>query len=114
MHTLLAVSALTTALLGQVPFEQAVKDIDSPDAAIRLRAVQMFKSAGYPEAAVPLAKLVLDSKDEIQLEAIAAELNIFLAERLITRSRVAFVIEGPTFSFRGAKRRRDVRSRSKC
>ena len=93
MHTLLAVSALTAALIGQVPFDQAVKDIDSPDSATRLRAAQMFKSAGYPEAAVPLAKLVLDPKDEIQLEAIAAELNIFLAEKVIPRSRVAFVIE---------------------
>jgi hypothetical protein len=41
----------------------------------------MLKEAAYQEAAVPLAALVTDSVDEIQLEAIGAELNIFLSER---------------------------------
>ena len=53
----------------------------------------MLKEAGYPEAAVPLAALVTDPDDEVQLEAIAAELNIFLAERIVPRKRVGFVIE---------------------
>jgi len=53
----------------------------------------MLKDTGYPEAAMPLAPLVTDSSDEIQLEAIAAELNIFLAERVVPRKRIGFVIE---------------------
>src|SRR5439155_3441761 len=44
-------------------------------------------------AAVPLTRLVLDPRDDIQIEAIDAELNIFLAEKIVPRSRVAFVIE---------------------
>src|SRR5260221_1824959 len=60
----------------QLSFEQAMRDLVSPDAGMRLRTVQMLKDAAYPEAAVPLAKLVTDAEDEIQLEAIAAELNI--------------------------------------
>jgi HEAT repeat protein len=77
----------------QVPFEQAITDLASPDAATRLRTVQMLKDAAYPESAVPLARLVLDGDDVVQLEAIAAELNIFLAQKIVPRKRVGFVVE---------------------
>ena len=65
---------------AQVPFEQAMVDLRSPDAGLRLRTARMLKDAAYPESAVPLAKAILDPRDEVQLESIAAELNIFLAE----------------------------------
>ena len=87
---LLAVPALSAA---QVPFEQATADLASPDSGTRLRTVRMLKDAAYLEAASPLAKLLADPQDEVQIEAIAAELNIFLAERIITRKRIGFVIE---------------------
>lgn len=80
-------------LSAQVPFEQATKDLASPDPATRLRTVQMLKQAAYPEAAVPLAALVTDAQDDIQLEAIAAELNIFLIERIVPKKRVGLVVE---------------------
>jgi HEAT repeat protein len=70
-----------------------MRDLASPDPNVRMRAVQLLKEAAYPEAAVPLAKLVTDQDDNIQLEAIAAELNVFLAEKIIPRKRVGFVIE---------------------
>ena len=78
---------------AQVPFEQAVRDLRSADADARLRAARMLKAAAYQEAAIPLAPLVADLQDEVQLEAIAAELNIFLAEPIVPRKRVAFVVE---------------------
>ena len=78
---------------GQMSFEQAVRELGSPDAGTRLKTVQLLKDAAYPEAAVPLAKLVTDSQDEVQLEAMAAELNTFLAEKIITRKRVGLIIE---------------------
>jgi HEAT repeat protein len=81
------------ALSAQVPFEQATRDLTSADAATRLRAAQMLKQTAYLEAAVPLAALVTDPQDEVQLEAIAAELNIFLAEPIVARKRVGFVVE---------------------
>src|SRR5882762_9523426 len=81
------------AAASQVSFEQATRDLGSSDAGARMRAVQLLKGAAYPEAAVPLAKLVTDPEDEIQLEAIAAELNIFLAEKIVPRKRLGFVIE---------------------
>ena len=36
---------------------------------------------------------MLDPEDEIQLEAIAAELNIFLAEKIVPQKRVGLVVE---------------------
>lgn len=78
---------------AQIPFEQAAADLASADPAKRLRTVQMLKEAAYPEAAIPLAALVTDAQDDIQLEAIAAELNIFLADRVVPRKRKALVVE---------------------
>jgi HEAT repeat protein len=83
-----AFSGLSAA---QIPFEQAAQDLASADPATRLRTVQMLKQAAYPEAAVPLAALVTDAQDDIQLEAIAAELNIFMAERVVPRRRIGLV-----------------------
>jgi HEAT repeat protein len=81
------------AIPAQIPFEQAARDIASTDSGTRLKATRMLKEAGYPEAAVPLAALVTDPMDEVQLEAIAAELNIFLAEHIVPRKRIGFVVE---------------------
>ena len=68
-------------------------DLTSPDAGLRLRTVQMLKGAAYPEADLPLSRLIVDPQDEVQLEAIAAELNIFLAEKIVPRKRVGFIVE---------------------
>ncbi len=77
----------------QIPFEQVTADLSSPDASVRRRAARLLKDAAYPEAAVPLATLVTDPDDDVQIEAIAAELTIFLAEKVVTRKRVGLVIE---------------------
>ena len=79
--------------VGQVPFDQAIAGLSSPEPSDRLRAATLLKAAAYPEAAVPLAKAVLDSEDAIQLEAIAAELNIFLADKIVSKKRVGLVVE---------------------
>jgi HEAT repeat protein len=78
---------------AQVPFEQALADLASPDTATRLRTAKMLKDAAYPESAAPLAKLIVDPQDSVQLEAIAAELNIFIAEKIVPRKRVGFIVE---------------------
>jgi HEAT repeat protein len=80
-------------LSAQVSFEQAAADLASKDPATRLRAVQLLKTAAYPEAALPLAALVTDTQDDIQFEAIAAELNIFLGEPIVSKKRVARLVE---------------------
>jgi HEAT repeat protein len=90
-----AVPALPAFVLtaSQLSFEQAIADLASPDAGARLRAATLLKASSYPEAAIPLAKTLADSQDEIQLEAIAAELNIFLANKIVPKKRVGLVIE---------------------
>src|SRR3954463_10252883 len=78
---------------AQIPFEEAAKNLTSADPATRLRAVQLLKETTFPEAAIPLAAAVTDPDDAVQFEAIAAELNIFLATPVVPRKRVALVIE---------------------
>src|SRR4029450_5418173 len=77
----------------QVPLEQSLTDLASPGPRTRRRAGQMLKDEASADAAIPLAKLVVDSQDQIQLEAIAAELNTFLADPIVTRRRVGLVVE---------------------
>ena len=76
-----------------VTFEEAVTGLRSEDAGTRRRAAQALKQAAYPEAAVPLARTIGDAEDAVQMEAIAAELNIFLTERVVARKRVALIVE---------------------
>jgi HEAT repeat protein len=90
----LAVRALAVvAALAQVPFEAAVADLKSSDRETRLRAVRLLKEAGRPESVRPLVPLLRDADDEIQFEAIGAELNAFLAEKIISKRRVGGVFE---------------------
>src|SRR4029450_5426963 len=71
------------AVSEQMPFEQAMRDLTSADPAVRLRAAQRLKQVAYLEAAIPLAALVTDPQDDVQLAAIRAELNIVLADALL-------------------------------
>ena len=92
MLTRLAVS-LAIAAAAQISFEQTIADFSSADPKVRLNAVRLVKDSAYLEAAIPLAPLITDRDDGVQLEAIAAELNIFLAEPVVTRKRVAGIVE---------------------
>ncbi len=91
----LPLSFLTGATLAaqEVTFEGTVAQLGSNDPKVRLRAVQLLKAAAYPEAAVPLAAMITDPEDEVQLDAIAAELNIFLAEKITPTKRVGLIVE---------------------
>jgi HEAT repeat protein len=86
-----AVSPAAPAL--QAPYDQVVRELRSRDRSIRLQAVRLLKEAAYPEAATPLATVVTDPDDEVQLEAIAAEVNIFSIAKIAGRKRVGMVIE---------------------
>lgn len=96
VFVVLALPVCASADAAQVTFEQTTVDLTSSDPGMRLRAVRMLREAAYPEAASPIATVLTDPEDVVQLEAIAAELNIFLAERVASRTRVAFIIEKRT------------------
>ncbi|MGE3957464.1 MAG: HEAT repeat domain-containing protein [Vicinamibacterales bacterium] len=104
MKTVVAAAALVASsllverpALAQEPptvtFEAMVADLGNDDPDVRLRAVLALKQAAYPESAVPLTRALADGDDRVQFEAIAAELNIWLAEKVVPRKRVGFVVE---------------------
>lgn len=90
-----AAAALASAPAAAQPakFDDVVRSLRNPDAKVRTSAVRLLREAQYPEAIVPMASLVNDPVDEIQLEAIAAELSFFMVEEVPERRRVGFVIE---------------------
>ncbi|MDR1989145.1 MAG: HEAT repeat domain-containing protein [Acidobacteriaceae bacterium] len=78
---------------AQGSFEQTVSNLTSTDHRARMRAVQILKDGAYEAAAVPLARTVLDERNDIQLESIAAELKIFLAEKSTSRKYAGRIAE---------------------
>jgi HEAT repeat protein len=74
-------------------FDDVVRNLRNPDAKVRLAAVKLLREAKYPEAIVPLAALIADPLDAVQLEAIAAELSFFLVQDVPERRRRALFIE---------------------
>ena len=65
----------------------------APDPATRLRAVQILRDGGYPEAAGPLSAALSDPDDRVKLEAIDAERALFTSKPIARRKMVGFVVE---------------------
>src|SRR3954447_16666115 len=89
---MLTVSTVASAQ-QQIRFDDVVRNLRNPDPKTRLAAVRLLRDAKYPEAIAPMAPLVVDPMDDVQLEAIAAELSFFLDQDVRTRKMVGFVIE---------------------
>jgi HEAT repeat protein len=83
----------TAARESQPSLDQTIRDLGSTDPGVRLHAVQLIKRDASPEAAAPLAALLTDREGQIRLEAVAGELNIFLAHRVVPQRRVGLLIE---------------------
>jgi HEAT repeat protein len=95
---ILASSIVITACAASAPaqqqrFDDVIRNLRHPDPKVRLAAVQLLHESKYPEAIGPIAALVTDPVDQIQLEAIAAELSFFLLEDVRTKKRVAGFVE---------------------
>ena len=90
---LVLAAATTASPQQQLRFDDVVRNLRNPDPKARLAAIHLLRDAKYPEALVPIAPLVLDQYDDIQIEAIAAELSFFLDQDVRTRKMVGFVIE---------------------
>jgi HEAT repeat protein len=74
-------------------FDDVVRNLRNPDPKIRINAVKLLKESRYLEAVVPMAAVVNDPVDAIQLEAIGAELSFYLVDDVPAKRRVAFVLE---------------------
>ncbi len=84
----------TSALAAQqARFDDVIRNLRNPDPKVRLASVQLLREAKYPEAIGPLAPLVTDPVDQIQLEAIATELSFFLTQEVPTKKRLGYVVE---------------------
>jgi HEAT repeat protein len=94
MTYLLTFSILLAAAAAQeFRFDDVVRNLRNPDAKVRASALRLLRDAKYPEAIVPIAALVNDPVDQIQLEAIAAEMSFFLVEDVPAKKRVAWIVE---------------------
>lgn len=99
MHALPILAALLLVIPSPasqtraVSFESAVGDLESPDTRRRVGALRALREAGYVEAAVPVARLLTDPVEEVQVEAINAEVAFFAAERIRVRSRFGLIVE---------------------
>jgi HEAT repeat protein len=89
----IAAVAEAAAGAGQRPFEEVVKDLRSPDPATRVTAMRALAAASYPESMAPLAVLLTDPEDEIQLEAIDTLLSFVVTDTVASSRRVALVVE---------------------
>ena len=82
---------LATCASAQISFDQAIGGLGASDARVRLRSATLLKESPHIEAAVPLAKAVGDPDNAVQLEAIAAELNIFVAGKGEPVKKLGFI-----------------------
>lgn len=90
---LLATAVSSSVSTQQARFDDVIRNLRNPDPKIRVSAVRLLRESKYPEAITPMAALIVDPVDEIQLEAIAAELSFFLVEPVSSKRRVALVVE---------------------
>ena len=90
----LAVTVIVAAgAAQQARFDDVIRNLRNPEPRMRLNAVRLLREARYPEAVVPMAPLVNDPLDPIQLEAIAAELSFFLVQDVPEKRRLGFLVE---------------------
>ena len=88
------VSGFRPALLAQqYTFEEVASGLKHQDPATRLRAIQILKDADYAEAAVPIAALLEDEDDRVQLAAIDAERSLFTTRAVPRRKKIGFIVE---------------------
>lgn len=87
------VLATVVPAAAQRPYEEVVRDLRSTDPATRVAAMRALATASYPESMAPIAALLTDPQDDIQLEAIDTLLAFVVTDKVTTTRRVALVVE---------------------
>jgi HEAT repeat protein len=95
IHLVLFASLLLGGVVAarQARFDDVIRNLRNPDPKVRLAATRLLRESKYPEAVIPLASLVNDPVDAVQLEAIGAELAFFMVEDVPAKKRVALLVE---------------------
>jgi HEAT repeat protein len=88
------------ALAGaqQATFEEVVRDLSHRDAGVRVAAMRALVQGGHPQAIEPIARLIGDPVDAVQLEAIFSVVSFYAGEQAPTRRRI-----GGVFEMRGSR-----------
>jgi HEAT repeat protein len=81
------------AAAQQARYDDVVRNLRNPDPKVRFSAIRLLRESKYPDSVGPIAALVTDPVDMVQLEAIAAELSLFLVEDIPEKKRVALFVE---------------------
>ena len=71
--------AVSVAASAQSPFDAMLTDLRSPREGTRIKALRTLVQSGYPQVLTAMAPLVLDSSNDVQLEAIDSLLTACLA-----------------------------------
>lgn len=79
----------------QAQFQDVVRMLRHPDARERLKSVEMLRQAAFMEAAEPVAPLIVDPVDDVQLAAIETELSLFLLDDGTRRRLGGFLTSRP-------------------
>jgi HEAT repeat protein len=85
--------AVTPAQAQQLRYEDVVRNLRNPDAEERLAALKLLRESRHLDAIEPIAPLVVDPMDGIQLAAIDTELSFYLVNDVPARKRVALIVE---------------------
>lgn len=88
-----AILLLATTAAAQVPFEGVIANLAHADPEVRVSALRLLREAAFLEAAVPVASVVADPDDRVQIEAIDTEISLFLADDVPARKRIAGIVE---------------------
>ncbi|MCX6539968.1 MAG: HEAT repeat domain-containing protein [Acidobacteria bacterium] len=70
----------------EIAYEDVVARLKSPDAKVRIDALGLLAGAGYIDAVAPVAALISDPVADVQAQAIATEVSLFLADEGYTRA----------------------------
>ena len=89
----LLAAAASPAAAQPIRFDDVVRNLRNPDPKARMQALELLRESKYVEAIQPIAPLVNDPVDAIQLAAIETELSFYTVEEISGRKRLAFIIE---------------------
>src|SRR5687767_918280 len=97
LSILFAALVIATPLAGatdtqQQRFDDVVRNLRNPDPEARMTALQLLRESKHLEAIEPIAALIVDPVDGIQLAAIDTELSFYLVDDVPGRRRVALVV----------------------
>ena len=93
---LLAVLVSSTLHAQKYTFEEVAAGLKHADAATRLRAIEILKDADYADAVGPIAALLEDPDNRVQLAAIDAERSLLTTRSFVRSRKVGFILEQRT------------------